>query len=139
VVYLSQGSVSTDAAVSQVGGDLAEASSVSGAGYGRTFFRIYLPLILPAMVAGWAFLFARMAGDLTVTALLGSPGNVTVGFLLLQTFHNGSFGQLAPIAIVLTLVSSIVVIAVISITNGWSRRRNRQRRSVKTEGAKAIG
>jgi iron(III) transport system permease protein len=80
-----------------------------------------------------------MAGDLTVTALLGSPGNVTVGFLLLQTFHNGSFGQLAPIAIVLTLVSSIVVIAVISITNGWSRRRNRQRRSVKTEGAKAIG
>jgi len=127
IVYLAQGSVSTDAAVSQVGADLAEASAVAGSGYGRTFYRIYLPLIMPAMVAGWAYLFARIAGDLAVTALLGSPSNVTVGYLMLQTFHNGSFGQLAPIAIVLTVVSTVVVIGVIAISNGWSRRRNRER------------
>jgi iron(III) transport system permease protein len=135
VVYLAQGSVGTDAAVSQVGSDLAEASSVAGAGYGRTFFRIYMPLILPAMVAGWAYLFARIAGDLTVTALLGSPSNVTVGYLLLQIFHNGSFGQLAPIAIVLTVVSAVVVIGVIAISNSWSRRRNRKRTAPKSAGS----
>jgi iron(III) transport system permease protein len=128
IVYLSQGSVSTDAAVAQVGTDLAEASAVAGAGYGRTFFRVYLPLILPAMVAGWAYLFAHMAGDLTVTAILGSPSNITVGYLLLQTFHNGSFGQLAPIAVVLTIVSSVIVIAVITISNRWSRRQTRRSR-----------
>ncbi len=127
VVYLAQGSVTTDAAVAQVGNELAEASSVAGAGYGRTFFRVYLPLILPAMVAGWAFLFARMAGDLTVTAILGSPSNVTMGYLIMQIFHNGSYGQLAPIAIIITVVSSVVVIAVIAISNTWSRRHTRKR------------
>jgi len=126
IVYLAQGSVSTDAAVAQVGADLAEASAVAGAGYGRTFFRVYMPLILPAMVAGWAYLFARMAGDLTVTALLGSPSNVTIGYLLMQISHNGSYGQLAPIAIVLTAMSAVVVITVITVANHWSRRRNKQ-------------
>jgi iron(III) transport system permease protein len=124
-IYLPQGSVSTDAAVAQVGNDLAEASAVSGAGYGRTFRRIYLPLIVPAMVAGWAYLFARMAGDLTATAILAGPGNITVGFLLLQTYQNGSYGQLAPIAVVLTVISSVVVITVITIANRWGRRRTK--------------
>lgn len=125
VCYLPQGSVNTDAAVSQVGNDLAEASAVAGAGYGKTFRRVYLPLIAPAMVAGWAFLFARMAGDLTATAILAGPSNITVGFLLLQTFNNGSYGQLAPIAVVLTFISSVVVISVISITSFVTRRRSR--------------
>lgn len=130
VVYLAQGSVSTDAAVAQVGSDLAEASAVAGAGHGRTFFRVHIPLILPAMVAGWAYLFARMAGDLTVTALLGSPSNVTIGYLLMQISHNGSYGQLAPIAIVLTVMSAVVVLAVIMGSNHWSRRRNKKMRVV---------
>lgn len=130
VVYLAQGSVSTDAAVAQVGTDLAEASAVAGAGYGRTFFRVYMPLILPSMVAGWAYLFARMAGDLTVTALLGSPSNVTVGYLMMQISHNGSFGQLAPIAIVLTVLCAVVVITVLTVSNRWSRRRIRKPQGV---------
>lgn len=130
-IYLPQGSVSTDAAVAQVGNDLAEASSIAGAGYGRTFFRVYLPLIMPAMVAGWAYLFARMAGDLTATAVLAGPGNLTVGFLLLQTYQNGSYAQLAPIAVVLTIISAAVVITVVTLSNRWSRRRNR-RSTVKT-------
>lgn len=132
-VYLPQGSVSTDAAVSQVGNDLAEASAVAGAGYGKTVFRIYVPLIMPAMVAGWAYLFARMAGDLTVTAILAGPGNVTVGFLLLQTYQNGSYGQLAPLAVVLTLISAAVVITVITFANRWGRRTRTKVRRVKTE------
>lgn len=128
-IYLPQGSVSSDAAVSQVGHELAEASAVAGSGYGRTFRRIYLPLILPSLVAGWAYLFARMAGDLTATAILSGPSNITVGFMLLQTYQNGSYGQLAPLAVVLTLLSTAVVVSVIAIANHWSRRQSRARRS----------
>jgi iron(III) transport system permease protein len=135
-IYLPQASVSTDAAVTQVGKELVEASSVAGAGYGKTFARIYLPLILPAMVAGWAYLFARMAGDLEATAILSGPSNITVGFLLLQTYQNGSYGQLAPFAVILTLISAAVVITVISLANRSTRRRNRlgTARAKNTEG-----
>ena len=70
-IYMPQGSVAADAAVSQIGSELPEASSVFGAGDGRTFRKIYLPLMFPGLIAGWAFLFARMVGDLTATALVG--------------------------------------------------------------------
>lgn len=127
VIYLPQASVSSDAAVSQVGKELHEASSVAGAGYGRTFRSIYFPLILPALIAGWAYLFANMAGDLTATAVLSGPSNLVVGFLLLQTYQNGSYGQLAPLAVILTLLSTVVVITVIAISNRQLRRREGKR------------
>lgn len=128
VIYLPQASVSSDAAVTQVGRELDEASRVAGAGYGKTFFRIYFPLILPALIAGWAYLFASMAGDLTATAVLSGPSNLVVGFLLLQTYQNGSYGQLAPLAVVLTFLSTLVVVSVLSIANRQMRRRDRLRK-----------
>jgi iron(III) transport system permease protein len=111
-IYVPLGSVAADAAVSQIGKELPEASSVAGARAGRTFRRIYLPLLLPGLMAGWAFLFARMVGDLTATALLSGPTNIVVGFRILQVFSNGSFADLASLAVALTLMSSIVVIGV---------------------------
>lgn len=122
-MYMPQGSVTADAAVSQVGHELSEASSVFGARDGKTFRKIYMPLILPGLVAGWAFLFARMVGDLTATALLAGPTNTVVGFRILQIFTNGSFSDLASLAIVLTLLSSAVVIGALMIGRRMGRWR----------------
>jgi len=122
-LYMPQGSVTADAAVSQVGHELAEASSVFGAKAGRTFRKIYLPLILPGLIAGWAFLFARMVGDLTATALLAGPTNSVVGFRILQIFSSGSFSDLASLGVVLTLVSSVVVIGALTIGRRLGRWR----------------
>ncbi|WBB75631.1 iron ABC transporter permease [Micromonospora sp. WMMD1128] len=108
-IYLPQGSVAADSAASQVGGDLAEASQISGAGGGKTFRRVYLPLMVPGLVAGWAFLFARMVGDLTATAVLAGTTNMVVGFRILQIFENGSYAELASLSVVLTAVTALVV------------------------------
>lgn len=123
-IYVPLGSVSADAAVSQVGKELPEASAVAGAKAGRTFWRVYVPLLLPGLMAGWAFLFARMVGDLTATALLSGPTNIVVGFRILQVFSNGSFADLASLAVALTAMSSIVVIGVHLIIRRRERWRN---------------
>lgn len=124
-LYVPMGSVAADAAVSQIGNELPEASSVAGAKPGKTFRRVYLPLLLPGLMAGWAFLFARMVGDLTATALLSGPTNMVVGFRILQVFSNGSFAELASLAVALTVMSSTVVIGVLAI----ARHREKWRAS----------
>ena len=102
VLYMPQGSVAADAAASQVGGELPEASQISGASAGRTFWRINFPLMLPGLAAGWSLLFVRMAGDLTASAMLAGTANPVAGFRILEIYQGASYAALAALSIVLT-------------------------------------
>lgn len=121
VLYLPQGSVAADTAASQVSPELTEASAVSGAGRGRTFRRIQIPLMLPGLIAGWALLFARMAGDLTASAILSGTRNPVVGFRILEEYTNGSYADVAALATVLVTITVVVIGAMLA----WARRRSR--------------
>lgn len=130
-IYLPEGSVSADSAASQVAPELGEASAVAGAGRGRTVTRIHIPLMLPGLISGWAYLFARMAGDLTATAILGGPSNLVIGYLILQVFQNGTYGQLAPIAVALTAISTLIVVTALTLarlSGRWRGTSSRRRR-----------
>jgi iron(III) transport system permease protein len=121
VLFMPQASVAADAAAGQVGQELPEASQVSGAGGWRTFRKVYLPIMGGGLAAGWALLFVQMVGDLTASALLSGPNNPTVGFQLLETFNNGSYAQLAALALILSLATSTVVLTVLALTRHRSR------------------
>lgn len=110
VLYFPQGSVASDAAAGLVGEELAEASRVAGAGRGRTFRKIHIPLMLAGLAAGWALLFARMVGDLTASAILAGTRNPVVGYRILDTYNNGSFADLASLATVLVAITLGVVL-----------------------------
>lgn len=118
-IYMPQGSVAADAAASQVGSELTDASAMCGAGGTRTFLRVSLPIMLPGLVAGWALLFVRMTGDLTASAILAGTGNNVVGFRILEVFEGGSFALLAALALALTVVTSTVLVLLLTL----SRRR----------------
>ncbi|WP_139053215.1 ABC transporter permease [Rhodococcus globerulus] len=118
-LYYPQGSVAADNAVSQIGKELPEASATSGASPAVTFQRIYLPLMLPGMIAGWSLLFVRMIGDLTASAILAGPRNQVVGRQILDIFLGGSYAQLASLATVVTLITTIVVLIAM-----WASRRS---------------
>lgn len=129
-LYLPQAAVSADTAVGQVGPELAEASRVAGAGEGRTFRKIYAPLMLPGLIAGWALLFVRMIGDLTASSILAGTNNNVVGFRILEIYQNGSFSLLASLSTVLTVISAVIVIGVLV----FSRRSERQGRKLNSGG-----
>lgn len=123
-LYLPQASVASDTAVAQVAPELDEASRISGAGELRTIGRIYLPLMLPGLIAGWSLLFVRMIGDLSASAILAGTRNNVVGFRILEIYGNGSFAALASVATLLTFISAIVVIVVLAVsrrTARWTR------------------
>jgi iron(III) transport system permease protein len=120
-LYFPQTAVAADNAVAQIGRELPEASRVSGAGEGRTFRRVYLPLMRSGLAAGWALLFVRCVGDLTASSILAGPGNPVVGWKILQVYTDGSYSEMAALSVILTLVSGTVVVGVMALT----RRRGR--------------
>ena len=128
-LYIPQGSVLTDAGVNQIGHDLTNASSLCGAGTARTFRKIYVPLLVPSVIAGWSFLFVRMVSDLTATALLAGPSNDVIGFRILSILGNGSFGQLASVSLVLTVLTIFVVTTALVMSRILGRWRGASERA----------
>lgn len=126
-LYYPQGAVAADGAATQVGSELAEASAVSGAGQSTTFRRIFLPLMIPGLIAGWSLLFVRMVGDLSASAILAGSGNPVVGRQILEVFQNGTFSLMAALAMTLTFISATVVIVLTALSRRaarWSTRGN---------------
>jgi iron(III) transport system permease protein len=118
---MPQGSVAADAAASQVGRELVEASQIAGASGGRTFRRISLPLMASGLAAGWALLFVRMVGDLTVSAILAGTNNTVVGFRILEVYEGSSYAALAALSTVLTAICMVVIVALLAFTRRQQR------------------
>ena len=121
VMSLPEGSVLADSSVSQIGRELSEASSVAGAGDGRTFVKIYVPLMIPGLIAAWALLFVRMVGDINASSILASSSNTVVGFRILEIYTYGSIARMAALATALTGISCVVVIVSLALSRRWSR------------------
>jgi iron(III) transport system permease protein len=118
VIYLPEASIAANTAVAQIGRDLLEASATSGASEGRTFRKIVVPLMLPGLIGGWALLFVLMAGELTASSLLAGVGTPVIGFVILDIWEQGTFGQLAALAGTYTLLTSLVVLVAVRFGRG---------------------
>lgn len=111
VVTVPQGTISTDAAVGQIGPELIEASQLTGAGAWRTFRRVLVPLMLSAIAIAWALIFVRVLGDLEVSAMLAGTNNPTIGYQTMMLYNQGSYSDVAALTL-LVFVSSALVVSV---------------------------
>ncbi|HEX6513145.1 MAG TPA: ABC transporter permease subunit, partial [Chloroflexota bacterium] len=116
IMQLPYAARTASAAASDIGSELAEASRVFRASERRTFVRVLLPLALPGLAAGWIILFIHMVGELTASALLSGTSNPVVGRVILDLWNNGSFPQLTSLAIVMSVVNSVFVLAMLRLT-----------------------
>ena len=121
VLVIPQAMRSARSALAQVGNDMVEAAQMSRASPFTIFRRIVVPLMLPGLMAGWVILFVHISGELTASALLSGTGNPVVGLVLLDLWENGSFPQLSAIALIMTVIDAVVVLAVM---RGFRRNRS---------------
>jgi len=68
----------------QVGEEMEEASLLCGAGWLRTYFRVWLPLIMPTMVLLGTFHFVLAASTTSSIILLATRGTMTLSILALE-------------------------------------------------------
>ncbi|RKD76438.1 iron(III) transport system permease protein [Sinobaca qinghaiensis] len=94
-----QGRASTTAFM-QIGQSMQEAARSSGAGFFSLWRKIMIPLMLSGLAGGAFLVFLSALAELTVSALLWSSGNETIGVMIFQfeqagyTTHSTAFSSL---------------------------------------------
>ncbi|UBU11505.1 ABC transporter permease [Nonomuraea gerenzanensis] len=92
------------AALSQVHPSLEEASKDLGVGPLRTFRRVTLPLIRPALLTGLSYGFARSMTSISTIILLVTPGTQIITSQILSAANTGRYGVAFAYCTVLTVL-----------------------------------
>jgi iron(III) transport system permease protein len=96
--FLALGLRPTMAGMELVNRALDEAGQVAGAGVIRRLRSIMLPLIAPSAAAGALLIFMTAFNELTVSALLWSTGNETLGVTVFHLHYEGNSPAAAALA-----------------------------------------
>lgn len=90
------------AAVAQLDPALDDAARVAGANWGRRMRRVFAPMTAPAAASGAILVFLTAYNEVTVSALLWSAGNETVGTVIFN-YEDGGYTTLASAMSVVTV------------------------------------
>ncbi len=91
--------------------ELEESAEVCGASWMQAVRNIVIPLVLPALFAGWIYVFLITIRELSVALLLYSPGSQVISVKIWELWENGHVGELAAFSLVITC--GTVVLAVL--------------------------
>ncbi|MCC7257274.1 MAG: ABC transporter permease subunit [Gammaproteobacteria bacterium] len=102
---------------------LEEAAMDLGARPARVFFRITLPLIMPAIVSGWLLAFTLSWDDVVISQFVAGPGSSTLPMVIFSKVRLGVSPDVNALATLLVIVVASIVIA----GTLWMRRQERLR------------
>ncbi len=98
----------------QVGADMEEAARVSGAGWIRTYFRIWLPLLMPTLVLLAVMNFVIASGATSSIILLASRDTMTLSLMALElsssAVNNREAASIISIFIILFTVTGALLV-----------------------------
>ena len=104
-------------AVQQLDRGLDEAARMTGAGYLFRMRTVLFPLLAPAAAAGAVLTFMTSFNELTVSALLWSAGNETLGVVVFN-LDDGGYTVLASAVAVVTVVAIIAIMGATALFAG---------------------
>ncbi|PTB18819.1 ABC transporter permease [Trinickia symbiotica] len=90
--------------IAQLDLSLEEAARLAGANHRRSLGDIVLPLVAPSALAGAVLVFLMAFSELTVSALLWSAGNETLGVLIFNLNESGENALAAAVAVAIVLL-----------------------------------
>ena len=102
---------------------LEEAAMDLGARPGKVFWRITLPLIMPAIVSGWLLSFTLSWDDVVISQFVAGPGSSTLPMVIFSKVRLGVSPDVNALATVMVLIVTAGVVG----SAFWMRARERQR------------
>jgi iron(III) transport system permease protein len=88
--------------------ELEEGALAAGASWFQMVRHVVVPLMMPALLAGWIYIFLITFKELSIALLLYSPGSQVVAVTIWELWDNGHVGELAAFSLVITLGTVIV-------------------------------
>ncbi len=102
----------------QIHVELEEAAQVAGVPWWKNFFRIFLPLLKPGLLAGWFWVMVHAFRELTIALMLSRADNKTAAVVIYDLWENGSFQALSAFGVMMFTV----LIVLVTISHAISRR-----------------
>jgi putrescine transport system permease protein len=102
---------------------LEEAAMDLGARPAKVFFRITLPLIVPALVSGWLLAFTLSWDDLVISQFVAGPGSSTLPMVIFSKVRLG----VSPDVNALATIMVLFVASGILVSSLWMRYQNKRR------------
>lgn len=109
--YVPYGIRYTHAGLLQLHKELEEAAYASGASWFNCMRHVTFPLLTPAFLGGWIFVFLISAKELSMSILLVSPSTPVVSVAIFELWENGQVGELAAFGILWTVILVSVAVA----------------------------
>lgn len=120
-------SVTVASRLSALDRSLEEAAMDLGATRVRVFFQITLPIVAPALLAGWLLAFTLSLDDLVVASFVAGPSSTTLPMKVFSSVRLGVSPKINALATLLILAVSAAAVV------GWwlmAREERRRRRDV---------
>ena len=102
---------------------LEEAAMDLGARPAKVFFRITLPLIMPAILSGWLLAFTLSWDDVVISQFAAGPGSTTLPMVIFSKVRLGVSPDVNALATLLVLAIAIAV-----TLGAWLMRRQEKKR-----------
>ncbi len=94
-----------------------------GARPATVFFRVTLPLIVPAILSGWLLAFTLSWDDLVITQFVAGPGSSTLPMVIFSKVRLGVSPDVNALATIMVLLVSLGIVT----SAVWMRYQNKRR------------
>ncbi len=119
VAYMPYGLRYAQLGVIQIHPELEEAAAIAGARQAGTFFRVVLPLLVPALISCWLFVFLLAVRAVSLLLLLVGPDSQIVAVALFDFWNNGQIGELAALGCVWTAIMTVFSVAFLIVARRY--------------------
>ena len=106
--YLPYGMRYSAAGMLQIHRELEELAEMCGASPLMRLRRIVAPLLAPALLAGWLFIFLMAARVLSLAILLSGPRSQTMAVTLFDLWTNGQGTELAALGLIWSMLMAMI-------------------------------
>jgi putrescine transport system permease protein len=107
---------------------IEEAALDLGAKPARVFFRITLPLILPAIMSGWLLAFTLSLDDVVVSQFVAGPGSNTLPMVIYSRVRLGVKPSVNALATLMVLIVATGVVVSAILMKRAEKTREREMR-----------
>lgn len=116
--FMNLGVTTMSGAIGQIDPSLEEASRISGATKAVSFKDVMFPLLRPSLYSAFFLVLIPALGEISLSALLWSVGNETIGVSVFSTQMEGKVTLTASLAILLLTFTILLNLSVRIISRG---------------------
>jgi putrescine transport system permease protein len=109
------------ARLTQLDPALDEAAAILGATPWRAFRRVTLPLLAPAIAAGWLLSFTLSLDDVVVASFVTGPGASTLPIVVFSSVRLGVSPQINALATVIVVLVAVLILTATLMTRTGQR------------------